>query len=157
VRFRIATANPKETSPSSGPSTFGITGRHTIRSSEQPAARFSSTQSCSFSLTTAARAIGVGTVQIACRTILLNCLCPLLVQPAFIATGAVLLKAILSFLGIGERRPTPSWGGYSPPAKIFPPVPVERLLPQTGVALMVLSFDALGDAQRVVDHGWRAA
>ncbi len=64
------------------------------------------------------------------RTILPNCIAPILVQMAVTAPAAILVEATLSYLGLGAQLPAPSWGnmlssaqGYlyqSPTYGIFP-------------------------------------
>lgn len=107
----------------------------------------------------AARAMGAGHGRIMARTVLPNCLGPLIVQAAFVATWAVLLEAGLSFLGLGVKPPTPSWGQMLSEAKNH----LYRawwygFFPGLALTLVVLALNALGDAaQRVVERGWRAA
>ena len=106
----------------------------------------------------AARAMGAGHARIMCRTVLPNCLGPLAVQAAFVATWAVLLEAGLSFLGLGVKPPTPSWGQMLSAGKDYLyRAPWYGFFPGLALTLVVLSLNALGDtAQRVVDRGWRA-
>lgn len=106
----------------------------------------------------AARTIGAGPGRIMARAILPNCLGPLLVQAAFVATWAILLEAALSFLGLGVKPPTPSWGQMLSAGKTY----LYRawwygFFPGLALTLVVLSFNTLGDAaQRVVSRGWRS-
>jgi peptide/nickel transport system permease protein len=58
----------------------------------------------------AARAVGAGDGRIIFRHILINSLAPVLVSAVLGVAGAVLVESSLSFLGIGVRPPTPSWG-----------------------------------------------
>jgi ABC-type dipeptide/oligopeptide/nickel transport system permease subunit len=106
----------------------------------------------------AARTIGAGTPRILARTILPNCLGPLLVQAAFVATWAILLEAALSFLGLGVKPPTPSWGQMLSAGKTF----LYRawwygFFPGLALTLVVLSLNTLGETtQRIVRRGWRS-
>jgi dipeptide transport system permease protein len=106
----------------------------------------------------AARTIGAGPGRIMVRTILPNCLGPLLVQAAFVATSAILLEAALSFLGLGVKPPTPSWGQMLSAGKTH----LYRawwygFFPGLSLTLVVLAFNTLGDtAERVIRKGWRA-
>jgi peptide/nickel transport system permease protein len=59
----------------------------------------------------AARAAGAGGMRVACLHVLPAALTPVLVTVAFSVAAAVLLEAALSFLGLGMRPPTASWGG----------------------------------------------
>lgn len=105
----------------------------------------------------AARTIGAGTPRILFRTILPNCLGPLLVQAAFVATWAILLEASLSFLGLGVSPPTPSWGQMLSAGKTN----LYRawwygFFPGLALTLVVLSLNTLGETtQRIVRKGWR--
>lgn len=105
----------------------------------------------------AARTAGAGTPRILVRTILPNCLGPLLVQAAFVATWAILLEAALSFLGLGVKPPTPSWGQMLSAGKTN----LYRawwygFFPGLALTLVVLSLNTLGDTlQRTVARGWR--
>jgi dipeptide transport system permease protein len=106
----------------------------------------------------AAQTAGAGTPRILFRTILPNCLGPLLVQAAFVATWAILLEAALSFLGLGVSPPTPSWGQMLSAGKTF----LYRawwygFFPGLALTLVVLSLNTLGETlQRVVRRGWRS-
>jgi dipeptide transport system permease protein len=106
----------------------------------------------------AARTLGAGTPRILVRTILPNCLGPLLVQAAFVATWAILLEAALSFLGLGVNPPTPSWGQMLSAGKTN----LYRawwygFFPGLALTLVVLSLNTLGDTlQRTVSRGWRS-
>ena len=107
----------------------------------------------------ASRTIGAGTPRILFRTILPNCLGPLLVQAAFVATWAILLEASLSFLGLGVSPPTPSWGQMLSAGKTN----LYRawwygFFPGLALTLVVLSLNTLGETtQRIVRRGWRGA
>ncbi|MGH2616621.1 MAG: ABC transporter permease [Thermomicrobiales bacterium] len=106
----------------------------------------------------AAQTAGAGMPRILFRTILPNCLGPLLVQAAFVATWAILLEAALSFLGLGVSPPTPSWGQMLSAGKTF----LYRawwygFFPGLALTLVVLSLNTLGETmQRVVRRGWRS-
>lgn len=105
----------------------------------------------------AARSIGASQGRLMFKTVLPNCLGPLLVQAAFIATWAILLEASLSFLGLGVKPPTPSWGQMLSDGKNFLyQSPWYGLFPGIALTLVVLSFNTVGDtAQRLIDRGWR--
>lgn len=106
----------------------------------------------------AARTAGAGTPRILFRTILPNCLGPLLVQAAFVATWAILLEASLSFLGLGVSPPTPSWGQMLSAGKTN----LYRawwygFFPGLALTLVVLALNTLGETtRRIVRHGWRS-
>lgn len=105
----------------------------------------------------AARSMGASQGRLMFRTVLPNCLGPLLVQAAFIATWAILLEASLSFLGLGVKPPTPSWGQMLNNGKNFLyQSPWYGLFPGLALTLVVLAFNTIGDtAQRLIDRGWR--
>ena len=92
------------------------------------------------------------------RAILPNSVGPLVVQAGVTATAAILLEAALSFLGLGTRPPTPSWGqmlttsrGYLYQAWWY------GLFPGLALSLVVLSLNHLADAaQRIASTGWRS-
>ncbi len=106
----------------------------------------------------AAQTAGAGTPRILFRTILPNCLGPLLVQAAFVATWAILLEAALSFLGLGVSPPTPSWGQMLSAGKTN----LYRawwygFFPGLALTLVVLALNSLGETtQRIVRRGWRS-
>jgi peptide/nickel transport system permease protein len=106
----------------------------------------------------AARSLGSSAGRIMLRTVLPNCLGPLIVQAAFVASWAVLLEAGLSFLGLGVKPPMPSWGQMLSASKDYLyRAPWYGIFPGAALALVVLSLNALGDtAQRIVDRGWRS-
>jgi peptide/nickel transport system permease protein len=58
----------------------------------------------------AARALGVGDLRLLLRHILPNALAPLIVLATFNLTAVIFLESSLSFLGVGIKPPTPSWG-----------------------------------------------
>jgi peptide/nickel transport system permease protein len=106
----------------------------------------------------AARAMGARHGRILLRTILPNCLGPLVVQAALVASAAILLEAALSFLGLGVKPPTPSWGQMLSAGKDYLyRAPWYGLYPGVALTLVVLALNQLGDtAQQIVDRGWRS-
>ncbi len=97
----------------------------------------------------AARCIGAGPVRIMVRHLLPNSLAPVIVALAFAVPGAIFAEAGLSFLGIGIKPPTPSWGvmvneGFS----VFAGTPSMVLLPALCIAVIMLSFTFFGDGLR---------
>ncbi len=58
----------------------------------------------------AAIAVGTRTPQLLVRHVLPNTVAPLIVQATYIAASAILIEAILSFLGVGIPPETPTWG-----------------------------------------------
>ena len=97
----------------------------------------------------AARTAGASTPRLLVRTILPNCLGPLLVQVAFVATWAILLEAALSFLGLGAQPPTPSLGVILADGRNYLSVsPWPVVTAGIALACVVLLFNSLGDRLR---------
>ena len=59
----------------------------------------------------AVRGLGAPPARIMLRHLLPNCLAPVIVQASLSVAAAILLEAGLSFLGVGVKPPTPTWGG----------------------------------------------
>lgn len=97
----------------------------------------------------AARAIGVPDRQILLRHMLPNLMSPILVAATVDIANVVLAEATLSFLGIGIQPPYPSWGRMiSDALPYLRSAPMLILYPSLALALLVLSFNFLGDALR---------
>jgi oligopeptide transport system permease protein len=97
----------------------------------------------------AARSLGAGAGRIMWKHLLPNILAPLIVSVAFAVPGAIFAEAALSFIGLGIRPPTASWGNmiqdglssiYSNQVLI--------VAPALCVATVMLSFTFLGDGLR---------
>lgn len=103
----------------------------------------------------AARVIGATRTRVMFRTILPNCLPPLLVQLAITATWAVLLEASLSFLGLGTQPPTPSWGQMLNTSRNYLyRAPWYGLFPGVFLMVLVVALNSLADvAQRHLSRG----
>ena len=97
----------------------------------------------------AARALGASDTRVVTRHILQNIVPPLLVQTALVMADAVLLEAGFSFLGLGSRPPTPSWGTMLDTGRGFlSQAPWLGVFPGLAVTLTILGLNALGDALR---------
>lgn len=97
----------------------------------------------------AARAIGVPDRQIILRHLLPNLLSPILVAATVDIANVVLAEATLSFLGIGIQPPYPSWGRMiSDSLPYLRSAPMLLVYPAAALAMLVLSFNFLGDALR---------
>jgi peptide/nickel transport system permease protein len=97
----------------------------------------------------AARAVGNPHWRIALRHILPNVLPPLIVQSTLAIAAAVIAEASLSFLGLGQQPPAPSWGSMLNTAKNFvDDAPWMAVWPGVSIFLLVLSFNLLGDGLR---------
>ena len=83
------------------------------------------------------------------RHILPNTTAPLIVQGTFIAASAILVEAILSFLGVGIPPETPSWGNIMAEGRnLFRVFPHNILYPGIFLGLTVLAVNILGDGLR---------
>jgi peptide/nickel transport system permease protein len=97
----------------------------------------------------AARALGNPPWRIALRHILPNTLPPLIVQASLTIATAVIAEASLSFLGLGQQPPAPSWGSMLNTAKNYVDnAPWMAIWPGVSIFLLVLSFNLLGDGLR---------
>ena len=97
----------------------------------------------------AARAIGNPRWRIALFHILPNILPALLVQATLSIAAAIIAEAALSFLGLGQQPPAPSWGSMLNSAQRFlTPAPWMAVWPGLAIFLTVLSFNLLGDGLR---------
>ena len=97
----------------------------------------------------AARAVGNPPWRIALRHILPNILAPLIVQATLAIAAAVIAEASLSFLGLGQQPPAPSWGSMLNIAKNYVDnAPWMAVWPGVSIFLLVLSFNLLGDGLR---------
>jgi peptide/nickel transport system permease protein len=97
----------------------------------------------------AARAVGNPPWRIAVRHILPNILPALLVQATLSIATAIIAEASLSFLGLGQQPPAPSWGSMLNTAQRFMTnAPWMAIWPGLAIFLAVLSFNLLGDGLR---------
>jgi peptide/nickel transport system permease protein len=97
----------------------------------------------------AARAVGNSPLRIALRHILPNITAPLIVQATLAIAAAVIAEASLSFLGLGQQPPAPSWGSMLNTAKNYVDnSPWMAISPGVAIFLLVLSFNLLGDGLR---------
>jgi peptide/nickel transport system permease protein len=97
----------------------------------------------------AARAVGNPHWRIALRHILPNVMPPLLVQVTLTIAAAVIAEASLSFLGLGQQPPMPSWGSMLNSAQRFlNNAPWMAIYPGIAIFITVLSFNVLGDGLR---------
>ncbi len=96
-----------------------------------------------------ARVAGAGPVRLMTRTILPNCLAPLIVQATLSFSTAILDAAALGFLGMGAQPPTPEWGTMLADAREF----ILRAwwvvtLPGLAILITVLAINLVGDGLR---------
>ena len=97
----------------------------------------------------AARALGASPLRQALRHVLPNIAAPLIVQATLAIAAAVIAEASLSFLGLGQQPPAPSWGACStPPRTTSTTRPGWRSGRGSRSFLLVLAFNLLGDGLR---------
>lgn len=97
----------------------------------------------------AARAVGNPVWRIALRHILPNVLPALLVQATLTIATAIIAEASLSFLGLGQQPPLPSWGSMLNVAQRFlGNAPWMAVWPGLAIFVSVISFNLLGDGLR---------
>jgi len=97
----------------------------------------------------AARAIGNPPWRIALRHVLPNVVPALIVQATLAIAAAVIAEASLSFLGLGQQPPAPSWGSMLNVAKNYiDNAPWMAVWPGLSIFVLVLSFNLVGDGLR---------
>jgi len=97
----------------------------------------------------AAIALGTPTWKILFGHILPNCMAPLLVQGTFTCAFAILVEAILSFLGVGLPPDIPTWGNIMAEGRAqFVSFPHNVFFPGIFLAVTVLAVNMLGDGLR---------
>ncbi|MFZ5791734.1 MAG: ABC transporter permease [Pseudomonadota bacterium] len=97
----------------------------------------------------ATRALGAGPIRILLRHILPHLVPTVLVYATLGIATTVLLEATLSFLGVGVRPPTPSWGGIIFESQsYFLSAPWLVFFPGAAILLVALAFNLVGDALR---------
>ena len=97
----------------------------------------------------AAVSVGTPTPQLLVRHVLPNTIAPLIVQATYIAASAILLEAILCFLGVGIPPETPTWGNIMAEGRrVFRSARTTSCIPGVFLALTVLAVNMLGDGLR---------
>ena len=95
--------------------------------------------------------VGTPTPLLIVRHVLPNTIAPLIVQGTFICASAILIEAILSFLGIGIPPEIPTWGNIMAEGRtLFRVFPHNILYPGLFLAVTVLGVNMLGDGLRDV-------
>lgn len=98
---------------------------------------------------TAARVAGVGEARLMFRTVLPNCLAPLIVQAALGVSDAILEAAALGFLGLGAQPPIAEWGTMLADSREFiRSNPWMVTLPGLAILVTVVSINLMGDGLR---------
>jgi peptide/nickel transport system permease protein len=96
-----------------------------------------------------ARSIGLNHFDIMTRYILPNVFAPIIVQATLTVATAIIAEASLSFLGLGQQAPAPSWGSMLNTAKNFlSQAPWMAMWPGIAIFLVVIGFNLLGDGLR---------
>jgi peptide/nickel transport system permease protein len=99
----------------------------------------------------AARALGGSPLRIGARAILPNMLPPLLIQSSLTVAAAIIAESSLSFLGLGQQPPAPSWGSMLNSAQRYlSQAPWMALYPGLAIFAIVLALNVLGDGLRDV-------
>ncbi len=97
----------------------------------------------------AAQVLGLRHPRIILRYILPNAMSPIIVQATLTIAAAIIAEASLSFLGLGQQPPNPSWGSMLNTAKNFiSQAPWMSVWPGAAIFLVVLGFNLLGDGLR---------
>lgn len=97
----------------------------------------------------AARAIGVPNSRIIVRHVLPNISGPIIVLASLDIGSIIILESALSFLGLGIKPPTSSWGGMLSDGRAFlRTYPHIAIVPGVAISLTVLAFNLVGDGLR---------
>jgi peptide/nickel transport system permease protein len=96
----------------------------------------------------AARSLGARGPYIIFRELLPNLIAPILIYATLVIPTNILFEAALSFLGVGVRPPTPTWGGMLAEAARFYTVPHFAIFPGLAIFITVLAFNLFGDGLR---------
>ncbi|MFE7935065.1 ABC transporter permease [Streptomyces sp. NPDC057456] len=97
----------------------------------------------------AARLSGWGTWRIARRELLPGLAAPVITYAALLVPQNISVEAALSFLGVGVKPPTPSWGQMLTAADVwYQAAPQYLLLPAGALFVTVLALTVLGDGVR---------
>jgi dipeptide transport system permease protein len=98
---------------------------------------------------TAAKVAGVGPWRMMLKTVLPNCMAPLIVQAALGISDAILEAAGLGFLGLGAQPPMPEWGSMLADSKdLITSHPWVMALPGIAILITVLAINLMGDGLR---------
>lgn len=97
----------------------------------------------------AARALGNPAWRVMLRHVAPNIAPPVLVQATLAIATAIIAEASLSFLGLGQQPPAPSWGSMLNSAQRFlTQAPWLAIFPGAAIFLAVLAFNLVGDGLR---------
>jgi peptide/nickel transport system permease protein len=98
----------------------------------------------------AARAMGFGHARIILRHMVPNVMAPYLIMITAFVGQAILLEAVLSYLGLGVQEPTPAWGLMlkSGAEEYAESAPWIAIFPGLAISLAVFGFNLFGDSLR---------
>lgn len=97
----------------------------------------------------AAQALGANDRRVIGRHVIPNVLGPVIVLASLQVGSIIILEAALSFLGLGVRPPTPSWGGILADGRAYIiRYPHIAIFPGIMIVITVLAFNFLGDGLR---------
>ena len=98
----------------------------------------------------AARALGYSHARIILRHMAPNVMAPFLIMLTYFVGQAILLEAVLSYLGMGVQDPTPAWGLMLKGAAVefIESAPWLSIFPGLAITLAVFGFNLFGDALR---------
>jgi peptide/nickel transport system permease protein len=96
-----------------------------------------------------ARSLGARAPYIIFREVLPNLVAPILVYATLLIPTNILFEAALSFLGVGVRPPTATWGGMlSDAVHYYQVAPHFMIFPGLAIFVTVLAFNLFGDGLR---------
>jgi len=94
----------------------------------------------------AEKALGASDWSIMARSILPNCMTPVIVNMSLAIPGAILVEASLSYLGLGAQPPDPTWGNMLREAQLYlKQVPTFSIFPGVFITLVVLGMSFFAD------------
>ncbi|MFB7503821.1 ABC transporter permease [Streptomyces broussonetiae] len=97
----------------------------------------------------AARSLGAGRFYILFKELLPNLVAPIIVYTTMMIPTNILTEAALSFLGVGVKPPTPSWGQMlSNAIDYYDSDPMYMVIPGVAIFITVLAFNLFGDGVR---------
>lgn len=103
----------------------------------------------------AARALGMGNMRIIFLHIFPNVTAPIIIMATLNVAYAILAEASLSFLGLGVKPPTPTWGGIISDGRAFLDIaPWISLFSGFVIMIAVLGFNLFGDGLRDAMDPW---
>ncbi|MFF1834655.1 ABC transporter permease [Streptomyces sp. NPDC058231] len=97
----------------------------------------------------AARSLGAGRLYILFKELLPNLIAPIIVYATMMIPTNILTEAALSFLGVGVKPPSASWGQMlSSALSYYESDPMYMIIPGLAIFITVLSFNLFGDGVR---------